>query len=102
MATESHPPRIFWEEKISIEPDLGDQRRSVYKALPSPPKTPKRVMMKYRFSSVVPLVLSIATFIPTLMVVLAGHNVGIFEGQYLVAVGRMSTHRCSTELNVCS
>lgn len=86
MATETQQPLPFWEEKISIEPDLGDQRRSTYKALPSPPKTPKRVMMKYRFSGVFPLVLSLAAFVLTLVMVLAGGNVTTFEGQYLVAV----------------
>lgn len=87
METENHSPRIFWEEKISIEPDLGDQRRSTYKALPSPPKTPKRVMMKYRFSGVFPLISSLAAFVLALVVVLAGQSVGTFEGQYIVAVG---------------
>jgi len=86
METATQQPHIFWEEKVSIEPDLGDQRRSTYKALPSPPKTPKRVMMKYRFSGVLPLVLSLAAFVLTLVVVLAGRDVGVFEGQYLVAV----------------
>lgn len=86
MATPEQPPHIFWEEKISIEPDLGDQRQSTYKALPSPPKTPKRVLMKYRISGVVPLILSIAAFVLSLVVVLAGQGVGTFEGQYLVAV----------------
>ncbi len=86
MATEIQTPHIFWEEKFSIEPDLGDQRRSTYKALPSPPKTPKRVMMKYRFSGVFPLVLALAAFVLTLVVVLAGRDKGSFEAQYLVAV----------------
>jgi hypothetical protein len=87
MVAEMQTPHIFWEEKFSIEPDLGDQRQSTYKALPSPPKTPKRVMLTYRFSGVFPLVLSLATFVLTLVVVLAGRNVSMFEGQYLVAVG---------------
>lgn len=90
METETQPPQVFWEEKISIEPDLGDQRRSTYKALPSPPKTPKRVMMKYRFSGVLPFVLSLAAFVLTLVVVLAGRDVSVFEAQYLVAVGSTS------------
>ena len=82
-AMDSH---VQWDEKIFIEPDLGDQRRSTFKALPAPPKTPKRVMMKYRFSGVFPLVLSLATFILTLVVVLAGQDITTFRGQYLVAV----------------
>ncbi|XPS77818.1 hypothetical protein M3J09_009845 [Ascochyta lentis] len=86
MASETQTPHVFWEEKISIEPDLGDQRQSTYKALPSPPKTPKRVMMKYRFSGAFPLVLSLATFVLTLVVVLGGQNVGTFEGQYMLAL----------------
>ncbi|KAL1655266.1 sphingolipid delta-4 desaturase [Didymella pomorum] len=86
MAATAQSPHVFWEEKISIEPDLGDQRQSTYKALPSPPKTPKRVMMKYRFSGVFPLVLSLATFVLSLVVVLGGQNKGTFGGQYLVAL----------------
>jgi hypothetical protein len=90
MATETQKPLPLWEEKISIEPDLGDQRQSTYKALPSPPKTPKRVLMKYRFSGVFPLLLSLASFVLTLVVVLAGQNSGTFQGQYLVTVRTMS------------
>ncbi|KAF1928493.1 uncharacterized protein M421DRAFT_62912 [Didymella exigua CBS 183.55] len=88
-ATVQHPP-VFQEEKISIEPDLGDQRQSTFKALPAPPKTPKRVLMKYRFSGVFPLILSLAAFALSLVVVLAGQNVGVLEGQYLVAVRHLS------------
>lgn len=83
---EANVPHIMWDEKISIEPDLGDQRRSTSKALPAPPKTPKRVMMKYRFSGVFPFVLSLTTFILTLVMVLAGQDIATFRGQYLVAV----------------
>ena len=101
MATETQSPHIFWEEKISIEPELGDQRQSTYKALPSPPKTPKRVMVKYRFSGVFPLILSVATFVLTLVVVLAGQNAGMFERQYLVAVGFRSTN-CVAKLTTTS
>ena len=86
MAATAQSPHVFWEEKISIEPDLGDQRQSTYKALPSPPKTPKRVMMKYRFSGVFPLISSLAAFVLSLVVVLGGQNEGSFGGQYLVAV----------------
>lgn len=82
---------IQWDEKISIEPDLGDQRQSTFKALPAPPKTPKRVMMKYRFSGVFPFVLSLAAFVLTLVVVLAGHDIATFRGQYLVAVRLIDT-----------
>jgi hypothetical protein len=86
MAATVESPHVLWEEKIPIEPDLGDQRQSTYKALPSPPKTPKRVMMKYRFSGVFPLILSLAVFVLSLVMVLAGQNEGTFGGQYLVAV----------------
>ncbi|KZM25238.1 uncharacterized protein EKO05_0007434 [Ascochyta rabiei] len=86
MATESQNSHGFQEKNFSIEPDLGDQRQSTYKALPSPPKTPKRVLMKYRFSGVFSLILSLTTFVLTLVVVLAGRNVGTFEGQYIIAL----------------
>ncbi|KAF3052466.1 hypothetical protein E8E11_010124 [Didymella keratinophila] len=86
MAATVQSPHVFWEEKIAIEPDLGDQRQSTYKALPSPPKTPKRVMMKYRFSGVFPLILSLATFVLSLVVVLGGQNEGTFGGQYLITL----------------
>jgi hypothetical protein len=99
METIPQPPRIFWEEKISIEPNLGDQRRSTYKALPSPPKTPERVIMKYRFSGVLPFVLSIAAFVLTLVVVLAGREVGVFEAQYLVAVSSEQV-QCLVEFKI--
>lgn len=88
MAAEPHASQVLWDEKVYIEPDLGDQRRSTYKALPAPPKTPKRVMMKYRFSGIFPLVLSLASFIITLVVVVAGQRPGAFESQYLVTVGQ--------------
>lgn len=90
MSAIVQPPYVFWEEKVVIEPDLGDQRQSTYKALPSPPKTPKRVLMKYRFSGVFPLALSLATFVVSLVVVLAGQNEGMFRGQYLVSASHKS------------
>lgn len=73
-------------EKMSIEPDLGDQRKSIFKALPAPPNTPKRVMMKYRFSAVFPFVIAVASFVLTIAVVLARKENGTFEEQYLIAV----------------
>ena len=76
----------FCEDKIYIEPDLGDPRQSTLKALPAPPKTPKRVMRKYRFSAVFPLVFVLAGFVLSLVVVLAGRDKGTFDGQYLLAV----------------
>jgi hypothetical protein len=77
----------FCEDKILIEPDMGDPRQSTLKALPAPPKTPKRVMRKYRFSAVFPLVFVLVGFVLSLVVVLAGQQKGTFDGQYLVAVG---------------
>ncbi|KAH7357663.1 hypothetical protein BKA66DRAFT_574300 [Pyrenochaeta sp. MPI-SDFR-AT-0127] len=71
---------------MSIEPDLGDQRKSIFKALPAPPKTPRRVMMKYRFSAVFPFVVGVASFVLTLVVVLAGTGNRIFEEHYLIAL----------------
>lgn len=82
----------FSSEKISIEPDLGDQRKSTWKPLPAPPRTPKRVMMKYRFSAVFPIVSSIASFTLTILVVLAGREDGLLGGQYLIAVCGHSQH----------
>jgi len=76
----------FLSEKISIEPDLGDQRKSIYKALPAPPTTPKRVLKKYRISAIIPCVLAVTSFVLTIAVVLAGQRKGAFGGQYLVAV----------------
>ncbi|KAF3007740.1 hypothetical protein E8E13_009930 [Curvularia kusanoi] len=86
MVMEPDDSHIQWEEKISIEPDLGDQRRSTYKALPAPPKTPKRVMMKYRFSGVFPFIFSLGAFILPLLVVLADHRINAVQGQYLIAI----------------
>lgn len=86
MVMEPHAPQVPWDEEFYIEPDLGDQRRSTYKALPAPPKTPKRVMLKYRFSGVFPFLLSLTSFVLTLVVVLAGQSVGTFEGHYLLTV----------------
>lgn len=73
---------------LVIEPDLGDLRKSTDKALPAPPKTPKRVLMKYRFSAVFPIFFSIASFSLALVLVLAGHHATTFSGQYLVAVSQ--------------
>jgi hypothetical protein len=76
----------LYSEKISIEPDLGDLRRSSDKALPSPPKTPKRVLMKYRFSAVFPIALAVASFVLAIVVVLAGRKKGMFGRHYLLSV----------------
>lgn len=102
MTSPVQSQHIFWEEKISIEPDLGDQRQSTYKALPAPPKTPKSVMMKYRFSGVFPLLLSLGAFVLGLVVVLAGQNQGMFEAQYLVAVGHLPFQGIPDESDLCS
>jgi hypothetical protein len=77
---------FYSEKEISIEPDLGDLRKSTDKALPAPPKTPKRVMMKYRFSAVFPIAFAAASFVLTIGVVMAGQESNVFGGQYLVAV----------------
>jgi hypothetical protein len=76
----------FYSEKIYIEPDLGDLRKSTDKALPALPKTPKRMMIKYRFSTVFPIAFAVASFVPAIVVVLARQGKGVFGGQYLVAV----------------
>ncbi|KAI8934108.1 hypothetical protein NX059_008868 [Plenodomus lindquistii] len=76
----------FYSEKISIEPDLGDPRNSTWKPLPHPPRTPKRVMMKYRFSAIVPIALALASFNMALALVLAGQARGPFGGEYVLAV----------------
>jgi hypothetical protein len=73
-------------DKIFLEPDMGDPRQSTLKALPSPPKTPRRVMMKYRFSGVFPIVFTVVGFVLLLVVMLAGREKGKFDGYYLVAV----------------
>ena len=75
------------EKEIAIEPDLGDLRKSTDKALPAPPKTPKRVLMKYRFSAFFPIAFAVASFVLTLVLVLAGREEHTFCGQYMVAVG---------------
>ncbi|XP_014558698.1 hypothetical protein COCVIDRAFT_43919, partial [Bipolaris victoriae FI3] len=76
----------YSKEVPCIEPDLGDLRKSTDKALPGLPKTPKRVLKKYRFSAVFPMVLAIASFVLTLTLVLAGQDAHTFGGQYLAAV----------------
>lgn len=73
---------------LTIEPDLGDLRKSTDKALPAPPKTPRRVLMKYRFSAFFPIIFSIASFVLVLVLVLAGNHQSTFSGQYLVAVSQ--------------
>lgn len=92
----------FYAEKISIEPDLGDQRKSTWKPLPPPPRTPKRVMMKYRFSAVFPIVFGMASFALTLLLVLAEQNFGILGGHYLVAVRTPSVVRTDGKLTESS
>jgi len=76
----------FYSEKISIQPDLGDLRKSTDKALPAPPVTPKRVLMKYRFSATFAIVVAVTSFVLVLVLVLAGKGKGTFGGQYLLAV----------------
>ena len=76
----------FYSEKISIQPDLGDLRKSTDKALPAPPVTPKRVLMKYRFSAIFPIGFAITSFVLVLVLVLAGKERGTFGGQHLLAV----------------
>jgi hypothetical protein len=87
-----HIEETFYSEKeISIEPDLGDLRKSTDKALPAPPKTPKRVLMKYRFSAILPIASAVASFVFTLVLVLAGSDEHTFGGQYIVAVRIQTT-----------
>ncbi|RYN57558.1 hypothetical protein AA0118_g7691 [Alternaria tenuissima] len=76
---------FYLEKEIAIEPDLGDLRKSTDKALPAPPKTPKRVLMKYRFSAF-PIAFAVASFVLTLVLVLAGSDEHTFGGQYMVAL----------------
>ncbi|EUC41105.1 hypothetical protein COCMIDRAFT_65052, partial [Bipolaris oryzae ATCC 44560] len=76
----------YSKEVLCIEPDLGDLRKSTDKALPGLPKTPKRVLKKYRFSAVFPMVLAIVSFVLTLTLALAGHDAHTFGGQYLAAL----------------
>ncbi|KAH8625685.1 hypothetical protein IG631_19564 [Alternaria alternata] len=78
---------FYLEKEIAIEPDLGDLRKSTDKALPAPPKTPKRVLMKYRFSAFFPIAFAVASFVLTLVLVLAGSDEHTFGGQYMVTVG---------------
>jgi hypothetical protein len=78
---------FYSEKEIAIEPDL-DLRKSTDKALPAPPKTPKRVMMKYRFSAVFPIAFAVASCVLSILVVVAGQGTDMFNGQYLVAVQR--------------
>jgi hypothetical protein len=102
MENMDHIEGTFYSDKeIAIEPDLGDLRKSTDKALPAPPTTPKRVLMKYRFSAIFPIAFAVASFVFTLVLVLAGSDEHIFGGQYIVAVriptlvgeGRMLTER---------
>lgn len=80
-------PRDY-EEKISVEPDIGDQRQSVYKALPNRPTTPKRVMHKFRFSAVFAFASAVVAFSLKLVFVLAGQEPGgMLQGDYMIAVG---------------
>lgn len=76
----------FWSEKIVIEPDLGDQRKSIYKALPPPPTTPRRVLVKYRFSAVFACLFAGISFVLSSIVVLAGTNADLFSGHSLIVV----------------
>ena len=77
---------FYCDKEISIEPDLGDLRKSTDKALPAPPKTPKRVLMKYRFSAVFSIAFAVTSFVLTLVLIIAGGDAHTFGGQYLVAV----------------
>src|SRR3954469_5657738 len=71
------------ESGIDLEPDI-DQRRSVDKALPPKPTTPKQVLHKYRFSALFPFVFTVTSFALMLMFVLAGRMPGVLNGQYMV------------------
>jgi hypothetical protein len=85
---------FYSEKEIAIEPDL-DLRKSTDKALPAPPKTPKRVMMKYRFSAVFPIAFAVASCVLSILVVVAGQGTDMFNGQYLVAVSiPLSVFQC--------
>ena len=43
--------------------------------------------MKYRFSAFFPIAFAVASFVLTLVLVLAGSDEHTFGGQYMVAVG---------------
>ncbi|KNG47960.1 sphingolipid delta4-desaturase [Stemphylium lycopersici] len=91
---------FYCDKGISIEPDLGDLRKSTDKALPAPPKTPKRVLMKYRFSAVLSIAVAVASFVLTLVLVLAGSDAHTFGGQYLVALNTSAMGKTSARQKV--
>ncbi|KAG9190560.1 sphingolipid 4-desaturase/C4-monooxygenase [Alternaria panax] len=98
-----HIEDTFYSEKeIAIEPDLGDLRKSTDKALPAPPKTPKRVLMKYRFSAVFPIAFAVASFVFSLVLVLAESDENTFGGQYMVALNTSAEGQESSQLDATS
>ncbi|KAI4950474.1 hypothetical protein J4E91_004357 [Alternaria rosae] len=98
-----HIEETFYTGKeIAIEPDLGDLRKSTDKALPAPPKTPKRVLMKYRFSAIFPIAFAVASFVFTLVLVLAGSDEHMFGGQFIVALNTSTMARDSLQADATS
>ncbi|KAI4714531.1 hypothetical protein J4E89_000211 [Alternaria sp. Ai002NY15] len=103
QATDSaHEETFYTGKEIAIEPDLGDLRKSTDKALPAPPKTPKRVLMKYRFSAILSIAFAAASFVFTLVLVLAGSDEHMFGGQYIVALNTTTIARASSQSDTTS
>ncbi|KAI4960098.1 hypothetical protein J4E86_001718 [Alternaria arbusti] len=103
MSKMDHIEETFYTGKeIAIEPDLGDLRKSTDKALPAPPKTPKRVLMKYRFSAILSIAFAVASFVFTLVLVLAGSDEHMFGGQYIVALNTTTIARASSQSDATS
>jgi hypothetical protein len=78
----------YFHEEISPEPELGVQRHSTIKALPTynPPELPTRPMRKYRVSALLVFALSVVSFVLTLLVVLAGKKPSSFADEYMLKV----------------
>jgi hypothetical protein len=79
---------ISYSEKIlvPVEPDLGDPRKSIEKALPSRPTTPGTIMKRFRVTAVLPFAFAVISFALTLVFVLAGSKPGELEEQFMVSV----------------
>jgi hypothetical protein len=83
------PERLSREKIPVIEPDFGCQRQSLYRGLPSPPRTSKQAMNKMRLSAIIPFAFAATSFALTIVFLLGGNRSSVTDDQYMVFVSRL-------------
>jgi hypothetical protein len=82
---------MWTNQPFNLKPDVGEQRKTTFKALPKPPLTPKRALQKFRITVVLVGILGAMGFMLISLALLAGMQPGYLEDVYIIKVIRKST-----------